>query len=159
MPNWIKTFIKLKGKKDELDMLESMMTYRYAGENDDKEQNFFNSLVPMPCKLPALEWLYEHWGTCTEAEELWFCRNEAELLELAFETAWTTPKEIFAAITKQFPSITLGGYYADENLGDNCGLIVGSLNRVETIKMGDESDAAVQFSEKVWDVNVKEFFL
>jgi len=162
MPNWVKNFIKLKGEKKELDKLQTMMIFQYGGVNHTAIQTFFNRLVPMPKPIADAEvfnWRYEHWGTNCEPQELWYHRSNLMMLELSFESAWGTPKEIFVAITSQFPSITLGGYYADENLGYNCGLIVGSLNRVETIKMGDESDAAVQFSEKVWDMLADEEYV
>lgn len=162
MPNWIKSFIKLKGEKDELDKLQTMMIFQYGGVNHSAVQTLFNRLVPMPKTLAEAEvfkWRYEHWGTNCEAQELWYFRSSCTMLELSFETAWATPLEIFKAIQKEFPSITLGGYYADENYGHNCGLIVGNRHCAEILRLGDESDAAVEFSEKVWDMIADEVYV
>lgn len=153
MANWVKTHVRLKGKKEELDKLESMMTYKHGGENEDKEQKFFNSLVPMPRKPPEPEWLYDHWGTCTEAEELWYNRDSPELLEIAFETAWATPLQILKAITKQFPSVVIGGYYADENLGWNCGVVLSNKDFAEKITIGCGTKPHQRFASMVWDLN------
>lgn len=162
MANWVKTFIRLKGEKEDLDKLESMMTYQYAGENWLDRQRFFSKLIPMPESISeddADYWKDDHWGTKWEPRELWYSRSDNQMLEFACETAWGTPKGIFEAITKQLPSIILGGYYADENLGYNCGLIVGNKHHVETLRMGDESDAAVKFSEKVWGMVADEVYI
>lgn len=159
MANWIKTFVRLQGKKEELDTLKSMMTYKYGGENYEVNQNFFNSLVPMPSKLPELDWLYENWGTCTEADELWFNRSNEILLELSFESSWSTPALIFKAITKQFPSIVLGGYFADEAMGFNCGLIMGRGDQISVADVGDGSQESIEFAEKVWGMVADEEYV
>ncbi|ADY13665.1 hypothetical protein [Sphaerochaeta globosa] len=153
MANWVKTYVKLKGKKEELDKIESMMTLKYGGENYEENQNFFNSLVPMPCMLPELEWLYKHWGTCTEAEELWYDRDDDELIDLAFETGWATPLKIFEAITRHFPSVVFAGYYADENAGFNCGIIFGRKGRVDKLDIGEGRKPHIRFASHVLDMN------
>lgn len=154
--------IRIKGKKEELDKLQSMMIYQYAGQDADAEQRLFRSLVPIPDDIAEerlYRWVCDHWGTNREPLELWFDRIGKKMLELSFETAWATPKGIFKAITAQFPSVTLGGYYADENYGFNCGIIMGNANRIETVDLGDDSDAAIQFSEKVWDMIADETYI
>lgn len=161
MANWVKTFVRLKGSNEELDKLESMMTYQYAGENWLDRQHFFSKLIPMPESISeddADDWRDDHWGTKWEARELWYSRSD-EMLEFACETAWGTPEGIFKAITKQLPSITLGGYYADENLGENCGLVMGKLGRVTLVRTGNRSDEAVQFAEKVWGMVADEEYV
>ena len=162
MPNWVKTYIRVKGKKEELDKLESLMVYQYAGENWVDRQRFFSKLMPMPKSISeddADDWRDDHWGTKWEPKELWFSRHDAELLELGMETAWGTPKGIFKAITKQFPSTVLGGYYADECFGYNCGLISGRKGCIERADISDETKIKMQFSEKVWNMTADEFYV
>ena len=161
MANWVKSYVRLKGKKDELDRLESMMTFKYGGENYEVGQNFFNSLVPIKdfAMNDFREWLYENWGTCTEAEELWYDRENEELLFLAFETAWATPLQIFKAITRQFPSIVFGGYYADEVLGENCGILMGNNDYAGKIILGLGTKPHIRFASHVWDMIVDAEYL
>lgn len=155
MANWVKTHVRMKGKKEELDKLESMMVHKYGGENYEVEQNFFNSLVPIKefAMSDLREWLEENWGTCTEAEELWYDRHSPELLEIAFETAWNTPLQILKAITKQFPSVVIGGYYADEDLGWNCGVVLSNKDFAEKIIIGCGTKPHQRFASMVWDLN------
>ncbi len=161
MANRVKNFIRLSGDKNELDRLQSMITYTYAGENKGATQTLFAGLVPLPRdsdEKVCIECKREHWGTISEADEVWYCRINQTMLELSFESSWATPKKVFEAITKQFPSVMFGGYYADEVYGYNCGLIMGNESCVVSIDMGDGSDSAVVFSEKVWDMVADEIY-
>jgi len=161
MANWVKTHVRLKGKKEDLDKLESMMTYKYGGENYEVEQNFFNNLVPIKkfAMSDLREWLYENWGTCTEAEELWYSRDDDEHIDLAFETGWSTPLQIFKAITRRFPSIVFGGYYADEVLGENCGVLMGNNDYAGKIILGFGTKNHIRFASHVWDMIADEEYV
>jgi hypothetical protein len=110
MGNRVKNFIKLRGDKNELDKLQSMMTYTYGGKNKNVEQGFFWRLLLVK----------ELW----EPEDVWYFRSNREMLEVSFES-WETPKQVFEASVYRFPSLTFGGYLCDECLGRNCGLIMG----------------------------------
>lgn len=43
---------------------------------------------------------------------------------ITFETAWSTPKNIYLALSAIFPEATFEIQYADEDMGSNCGTIV-----------------------------------
>jgi hypothetical protein len=145
MGNRVKNFIKLRGDKNELDKLQSMMTYTYGGKNKNVEQGFFWRLLLVK----------ELW----EPEDVWYFRSNREMLEVSFESFWETPKQVFEAIRNRFTSLTFGGYFADECLGNNCGLIMGNKNHVEIIDIGDGSGKAVDFAEKVWGMLADEVYV
>lgn len=62
------------------------------------------------------EWCRTHWGTKWNAYEISFQWDE-----VYFQTAWSTPKPIFAELSKRFPDLRLEVEYADEDRGNNCG--------------------------------------
>ncbi|NCB71468.1 MAG: hypothetical protein EOM45_06705 [Clostridia bacterium] len=213
MPNNVKHIVKFKGPKDDLDKLQSMMVYTYAGENDGTPQEFFSRLVPMPqvvqetlgiksysftpidqqaiarktadkqieaireafeaarindstvgefaksisCYIQTghsnwYHWRNEHWGVSHEPEEFFIDRTSNTLLEVMFETLWATPIPIFEAIARQFPKVDIGGFYADEDYGYNCGLIVGKSGNVVQMRREEGTDGAIDFSNKIWNM-------
>ena len=65
-------------------------------------------------------WDIENWGTKWDAYKVDYNVTE-NAINLNFQTAWATPYPIFEALTKVFPSLTINVYFADEDLGCNCG--------------------------------------
>lgn len=62
------------------------------------------------------EWCCENWGTKWNAYDIGF-----DYEAILFNTAWSTPKPIFAELSKRFPELQLEVEYADEDIGSNCG--------------------------------------
>lgn len=83
------------------------------------------------------EWLWNHWGTRSNAFEYYLqCRGEHsepmpedECLfgklcvhtELEFRTSWSSPKPVFKALSKRFPTATFEITYYDEQFSADCG--------------------------------------
>ncbi len=65
------------------------------------------------------DWCYENWGTKWNAcEPIWSGANY-----VTFNTAWSSPVPIYKKLTELFPDVSFEVTYADEDLGNNCGVI------------------------------------
>ncbi len=62
------------------------------------------------------KWAVENWGTKWNAYEIEIKDNI-----ISFETAWSSPKKIFKALSVKFPNLFFNVFYADEDTGSNCG--------------------------------------
>ena len=62
-------------------------------------------------------WSIANWGT------KWNAYQQSKLTpeSTKFETAWSTPFPVMCKLSEMFPSLTLEVYYADEDIGSNCG--------------------------------------
>ena len=59
-------------------------------------------------------WRLENWGTKWNAYELAVKRAQAGLLEITFQTAWSFPEPVFAAIAREFPGLQIECVFFDE---------------------------------------------
>ena len=62
------------------------------------------------------DWCCEHWGTKWNAHQ-----DSHECGEVWFETAWSHPYPVIAALSRQFPAEVFSVSYADEDIGNNTG--------------------------------------
>ena len=62
------------------------------------------------------DWCCEHWGTKWNAHQY-----SHECGEVWFETAWSHPYPVIAALSRQFPAEVFSVSYADEDIGNNTG--------------------------------------
>ena len=67
-------------------------------------------------------WNIHNWGTKWDCYDVDVECGETEVL-LYFLTAWNTPEPIFAAIAAKYPDLAISVEYADEDLGNNCGIL------------------------------------
>ena len=105
----------------------------------------FNKIVPMPddvyasCEIECdgiplwYDWSIENWGT------KWNCyEQEHSHNGFQFWTAWSAPEQIFIALSRQFPNVTITVDFADEDPGgNNCGTFVLLGGDVQTFEQGD----------------------
>ena len=127
MPNWCANTLKMSG--DELEIKRAMKMLK-----DDKGQLTFNKAVPMPLPLvdavsPSKEpnqelikrygadnwydWRYKHWGVKWDASESEFIEDNM----VVFQTPWNAPIKFLERFSQEFPSLTFGLQFADENEG------------------------------------------
>lgn len=59
------------------------------------------------------------WGTKWNACDSSVSEDETEA---SFDTAWSCPKPVLAALSERFPDTEIHVSYADEDLGSNCGM-------------------------------------
>lgn len=62
-------------------------------------------------------WSIANWGT------KWNAYQQSKLTpeSTKFETAWSTPFPVMCKLSEMFPELSLEIYYADEDIGSNCG--------------------------------------
>ena len=148
MPNHISNIVRLKAfneddwkrENEAFEQLQALM------KTDDSPFDF-NVLIPYPEHFKVLddrvtalekevglaaamsvkdgynsggyEWCIANWGTKWNAYDIGFGYDE-----IYFCTAWSTPKPIFAELSKRFPDLQLEVEYADEDIGNNCGRLM-----------------------------------
>jgi len=67
------------------------------------------------------DWNQEHWGT------KWNCYGQpkeghpSDATQFKFETAWSHPNDMIAALSERLPGVVFLVRYADEDTGSNCG--------------------------------------
>ena len=96
--------------------------------------------------LHDMDFARDAWGTKWNA-----CESSCDIAAgtARFETAWSCPRPVFAALSKRFPDEVLTVAYADEDIGSNCGTF--KLKNGEVI----ESDEANSWSDMTEDERTK----
>lgn len=163
MPNWVRNKVTFGTDKVIKDCVVKI---------DGHKQFDFNKIIPMPHVLDDdgggldsltqeqrliflkendgcsdwYSWRLRFWGTKWNAAETVVTGKN----EVVFDTAWSMPDEIYKAISKKYHT-TVEVEYADECIGDNCGMSV-----YENGEEVDYSQGTARFAEKVWEyVNQK----
>lgn len=157
MPNWVRN--KVKFGTDQV--IKDCMTIRETG---NKEFDF-NKVIPMPKELEEengfekltmeekliflkendncdnwYDWNVKHWGTKWNSSETFVVNDK----EVEFDTAWSTPEPIFKAISKKYNTTVKVGF-ADEAIGENCGILAYKNGEETYYKEGD-----ADFAERIW---------
>lgn len=97
------------------------------------------------------DWNIKNWGTKWNSMHTTIING----CEVEFETAWSCPLEIFRALSKQYPDVTIYVEYADEDIGSNCGKITLKNGKVEEhIEMYGNTDFALD----VWGYDKEEWY-
>jgi len=132
MPNYVTNRMTIEAESDYIDtILETI--------KGDETSIDFNKVISMPDELnstsktmgqetnPKLidkygadnwyDWNVKHWGTKWNA-----CDSYVEDNTVVFDTAWSTPMDLIATMSVQFPKAKFIVEYADEDLGANCGI-------------------------------------
>lgn len=114
-------------------------------EKDGERHVDFNLLIPMPdendpiftatrTEIPGfgtswgfggghspLDWAVGNWGTKWNAYETDISLVSEGVFRIKFETAWSHPNRIMAAIKKRWPEENILVWWADEDFGYNLG--------------------------------------
>ncbi len=85
------------------------------------------------------EWNIANWGTKWNSYSFDITRDEPELLEFRFDTAWNTPEPIWEKLAEEFPTLRFEviGYDEGSNFGVK-GEIVDGENWVHCVEATDE---------------------
>ena len=111
----------------------------------------FNKVIPEPeykNNTDWYDWRIQNWGTKWNAYEHVKTGNENKLY---FLTAWSAPKEIYEALTKKFPNLTIEVDYADENMGYNCGKMVFENGEMVAELKTQYSRYSVKLAKQIWE--------
>lgn len=91
------------------------------------------------------DWRRYNWGTKWDVCEPTIEVGDNEI-RLTFDTAWYTPLQVFNAIARKFPTLTISVDYANEDLV-NCGTII-----YEDGEMYGETEEDEEFACDVWGI-------
>ena len=96
------------------------------------------------------EWHCHYWGTKWNSYEGEFYGESPDKLRFSFLTAWSVPQPIFEELVRKFHNVKIKVEYADEDYGNNCGILGLKWNSrkkkvevVETSMEGNEMWAAM----------------
>lgn len=154
MPNHICNIVKVKGDSEEVkNFMESVAKEKaqYKNEATGYGTIDFNKVIPEPeykNNTDWYDWRIQNWGTKWNAYEHVKTENENELY---FLTAWSAPKEIYEALTKKFPNLTIEVDYADENMGYNCGKMVFENGEMVAELKNQYSRYSVKLAKQIWE--------
>lgn len=145
MPNWVYNVWRIKGDKQYIDQIESMV-------DTEGDVFFMNVSPPASRKLDAdnVSWRIEHWGTKCEACVVTAERQDERWLNIMFFTAWNFPHPIFAEIAKRFPYVKMTASYAENSIGFNCGTAIGRDGSTILFPKEDESEEARAMTKALW---------
>lgn len=93
-------------------------------------------------------WSCAKWGTKWNAYDIKKIANDS----IRFDTAWSTPFPVMLKLSELFPSLTVEVYYADEDIGSNCGsyfLKAGTLIN----EYSPEGNEAIKFAHKIQSID------
>jgi len=65
-------------------------------------------------------WSIANWGTKWNAYDTTLNSEN----EISFDTAWSTPFPVMEQLAKKYPELTISVAFADEDIGNNCGVYV-----------------------------------
>lgn len=132
MPNHITNVVALFGKDEDINNLIDLV-------KSEESEFDFEKIIPPPDNLvkhsttyeeeKALQaagiphwysWNTQNWGTKWNAYDITIDKERALI---RFDTAWSTPRQVFEALSKKFPDLKIQVEYADEDIGHNCGRV------------------------------------
>jgi len=171
MPNHISNHLFVRGEDEDNDY-DAMKLIRAV--MDTGESRFdFNVLDPYPAEWEALDkawheafersprqpmselpadgynnggynWCIKHWGTKWNAYDISYQYDD-----LYFDTAWSTPLPIWAALSARFPEMELVIEFADEDIGSNCGILTYKGGKQISITREHSLDDPVMFARAI----------
>lgn len=102
-------------------------------------------------------WAIENWDTKWDAGEASINTDKNGLVAVSFETAWSCPKAVLAAISSKFPDKTVDCLYADEDFGSNCGHIEAvNGEAIESEEFGN-TEHGFAFALDLWQQPIDEY--
>lgn len=156
MPNHISNRITVQSPTGDEAAATSAFAHLKALMKTDESLFDFNVLIPYPEHFEALdkarkeaaktgaswrdlpkdgynsggyEWCCANWGTKWNAYDI---VSDYDVIFCC--TAWSTPHPIWAALSKRIPDIQLVIEYADEDRGNNCGILIYQAGKLVSSK-------------------------
>lgn len=93
------------------------------------------------------EWCRANWGTKWNASETYWNSDNI----VTFETAWACPIPIFEKISEKYPGVPFEVAFADEDIGNNCGLLLYTQGEGVDISPFSGEEEATEFAQSIWD--------
>jgi hypothetical protein len=144
MPNWVRNKLFIYGPSD----LVKQCTLDIAS---DQEHISFEKILPRPNDIGKgwYDWSVENWGVKWDVSETF----EDEDGNICFDTAWTYPHTLISKLSEKYKELTFELKYADEDLGNNCGLL--QIKNGELLK---STEYNLEESCEIWGYDYLEMF-
>lgn len=144
MPNWVRNKLFIHGPSDKV----KQCTLDIASDN---EHISFEKILPRPKDIGDswYDWSLENWGTKWDVTDTF----EDEEGYICFDTAWSTPVEIINYLSEIYDELTFEVHYADEDLGNNCGMYQIHNGMELESNYYDAEDAC-----RIWGYDFEELF-
>lgn len=97
--------------------------------------------------LHQMDFGREVWGTKWNACQSSVSEGDTEA---SFDTAWSCPKPVLAALSKRFPDAEIHVTYADEDIGSNCGTYVLKAGAVVSSDIAPSWNDQSEEDKKRW---------
>lgn len=129
----------------------------------------FEKIIPMPSniyrgnlswedeqRLGGMDWYHwsiANWGTKWNAYET-YSGNDM----ISFSTAWSAPFPVIRVLSEMFPDVTITHYYADEDIGYNCGKFEYKSGCYEDVSwFEDGTEESARFACDIWGESYEEY--
>ena len=163
MPNWVCNKVRLETEDKEL--LKKIFN-EIKGKEEEYGAIDFETIIPMPedifrgdlgteekekyGKKNWYDWPWENWNTKWNACD---CVSQGEWSnELEFNTAWSAPHPVIKALSEKYPSVKVIHKWADEDLGNNCGIAIYKGGK----ELYFDDKEGLFFACDVWDYDYDE---
>ena len=111
----------------------------------------FNKFIPVADEAEK----EEKWGIAKDFEEFdWVLWNKETVLEFTFDTINAIPLPVYRKLAELYPEQEMCVKYADEDLGENCGIYESLAGSSELI--AKEVDDPFEFACEIWDRDPEE---
>ena len=124
MPNWCENEVTITG--DTENQIKEFKEYVTAG----KCEFSFEAIVPMPENVKDnthnllgliadpnwCDWSLEHWGTKWDTNDVQVVDEDEESITYSFDTAWSPPEPICAALRDKFPDLHISWFYRESGM-------------------------------------------
>ena len=124
MPNWCENEVTITG--DTENQIKEFKEYVTAG----KCEFSLEAIVPMPENVKDTthnhlglnadpnwyDWSLEHWGTKWDTNDVQVVDEDEESITYSFDTAWSPPEPICAALRDKFPDLHISWFYRESGM-------------------------------------------
>lgn len=151
MPNHITNILTFSGDPARIKALFDAV--KYTGEDAERFKDAqhtidFNKIIPQPKDIGDgwYDWNIGNWGTKWNSYGYY---TLPDYNTTTFDTAWNAPHPIIQKLSEMYPDLTIEHWWADEDIGYNCGKNVYSGGERVEEYFPDYGKAAVDFACEV----------
>jgi hypothetical protein len=125
MPNWATNTVRIVSTEDVIDQLEEhkLSFNHFVPRPESEEENWYN-------------WNLENWGTKWDIndDDLMIDRQDEEIINFEFLTAWSPPIKFFHNLAKLFKKIYIECNYYEEGNGFKGYLIITKCDNILKVR-------------------------
>ncbi len=143
-------------KEKGIDTVEKMIEQvksKLTQKDYDEAMMSIDNQIKYGCKN-WYDWSILHWGTKWNAYDQTFDDDST----ITFDTAWSSPFPVIEELSKKFPTLHFTVEYADEDIGNNCGVYEFD-GGVCIGQYEHEGVEATMFAVKIKGWNVQEYVI